>query len=117
MLSRREFNRSLALAGIAGIGGLVLPGCEQRVEIAPAKTTDGAREARRRARRDDRHDQEPVEPGAWQLEKAEAGHPLTGLERPIKIMDSNDEDAKQAEFIECLRSGSTPSRSPVPRAK
>ena len=41
MLSRREFNRSLALAGMAPLAGLVLPGCERRVEIVPAALDEG----------------------------------------------------------------------------
>lgn len=41
MLSRRDFNRRIAAAGVLGLGGLALPGCEERVEVSQEKTGAG----------------------------------------------------------------------------
>jgi ribose transport system substrate-binding protein len=111
MQTRRQFNRTLALAGIAGIGGLALPGCEKRVEVAPAKTTEGAGES---ARRDGRgvtigmiakSQSNPVFLAARKGAEARAAQLTQDLGVPVKIdwRTPNDEDPqKQAEFIEQL---------------
>jgi ribose transport system substrate-binding protein len=111
MLSRREFNRRLALAGMAGAGGLALPGCEKRVEIAPAKTTGGAGQPAAQTGRGvtigmiAKSQSNPVFLAARKGAEVRAAQLTQDLGVPIKIdwRTPNDEDPqKQAEFIEQL---------------
>src|SRR5579863_1069136 len=108
MLSRRDFNRTLALAGI---GGLLLPGCEKRVEIAPAEATRGAGETAKPNGRGvtigmiAKSQSNPVFLAARKGAEARAARLTQELGAPVKIdwRTPNDEDPqKQAEFIEQL---------------
>jgi len=111
MLSRRDFNRTLALAGIAGIGGLTLPGCEKRVEIAPATTAAGTGKTATPSSRGvtigmiAKSQSNPVFLAARKGAEARADQLTKELGVPVKIdwRTPNDEDPqKQAEFIEQL---------------
>lgn len=111
MLSRREFNRTLALAGIAGMGGLAFPGCEKRVEIAPPKSTDGGSRSVAPSGRGvtigmiAKSQSNPVFLAARKGAEVRASQLTQELGVPIKIdwRTPNDEDPqKQAEFVEQL---------------
>jgi len=115
MLSRRDFNRRLAAAaGLSGMAGLTLPGCEQRVEVPSASSpsaTPGKAPAAGRGVTIGmiaKSQSNPVFLAARKGAEARAAELTTKLGVPVKInwQTPNDEDAqKQAEFIEQLAGG------------
>lgn len=112
MLSRREFNRRIASAGLMGIGGLALAGCEQRVEVAPDKSDASSANKSGGARGVTigmiaKSQSNPVFLAARKGAEARAAELSRELGASIRIdwRTPNDEDAQmQAAFIEQLTS-------------
>jgi ribose transport system substrate-binding protein len=115
MITRRQFNsRFAAFAGLSAMTGLTLPGCEQRVEVAPA-TAPGAGSVGNAGR--DRgvsigmiakSNSNPVFLAARKGAETRADEVSRKLSVSVKVdwRTPNDEDPqKQAEFIEQLAAG------------
>ena len=117
MLTRRQFNgRLAAAAGFSAFGGWMLPGCEQRVEVAPAAKSGTAPGGSPSTARGvtigmiAKSQSNPVFLAAHRGAEARAQALTKKLGFPIKIdwRTPNDEDPqKQAEFIEQLAGGGT----------
>jgi len=113
MLTRRDFNRRLAAAGLTGMAGFAATGCEQRVAV-PVKATGSAGNAASGSGRGvtigmiAKSQSNPVFLAARKGAETRAAELTTKLGVPVKInwQTPNDEDPqKQAEFIEQLVGG------------
>jgi ribose transport system substrate-binding protein len=112
MLSRREFNQQLAMAaGFSAVGGLMLPGCEERVDAPPHAEPGSTMLPKVRGVTIGmiaKSQSNPVFLAARKGAEARAAELTAASGIPVKIdwRTPNDEDAqKQAEFIEQILGG------------
>lgn len=108
MLTRREFNQTVAGAGLMGAAGALLSGCEQRKEIPKTSATKPTSPAKLTIGMIAKSQSNPVFLAARKGAEARAAE-LT-QETPTQVVINwqtpNDEDGqKQAEFIEQLVAG------------